>query len=84
MVKTIKLFDGVGIMSHGEYLMAESVKDLFDILNINGSSKQIEKQRNEITRSLIGMGYCVLTGSDGFPVFLQIIPTKVDEEWKQY
>lgn len=78
-MKKIKLFEGVGVMSKGEYTKTESVSELWELLNLNVSEKKKDEMRTEITRSLVGMGYCVLTDDTGFPIFLQIIPTKKEE-----
>ena len=79
-MKEIKLYDGVRLEHRGKTQILEHPADLWEVFDWDIEHDDMAKKCSlEITRNLIGFGYCVTQDNDGREIYMELIPAKEED-----
>ena len=80
MAKSIKLYDGVRVEYKGKTHIYESPVELWEAFGWDiKNDENAHKASLEITRNLVGFGYCQFNDDNGREVYIEFIPAKEEE-----
>lgn len=80
-MKTIKLYDGVIMNYKGKTYNYEHPADLWEAFGWDTENDEMAHQcALEITRNLIGWGFCKFNDDNGREVYIELIPAKEEDE----